>query len=128
MQRQSQRGELIASFNRMFGAGQIEATATRLEKLLPSIDALEIFYRLGLLPWVRADRFLHYREVVGIPPVNMQVLTVALHGALLAKPRPMPVVLDIVQGEIETVSVSHNEGQMALSLTRTTIDPASLSV
>ena len=123
MQREIQRHELIASFNRLFGVGEIEATAARLQPLLPAIDALEIVYRLGLLPWVPVERFLRYREVVGIPPVNMQVLTVTLHGALRAQPRPVPLVLDIVQGAVETVAVSHPGGHIAVTLTRTTIDP-----
>lgn len=117
-----QRTEFVNAVNRLFSAGQIEETRNRLLPLLPAIDALEIVQRLGLLSWVPRGAFLRYREVVGIPPVHMQVLTAAFHGALLGT-KPVPLVLNIVHGPVEAVSVTSPPGHIAVTLTRTGLDP-----
>lgn len=122
-QRQIQRTEFVAAFNRAFDAENIAATLARLQPLLPAIDALEIVARLGLLTWVRPEQFFRYREVVGIPPVHMQILTVAIRGALMAAPKPVPIVFNIAHGPLEGVSVSQAKDHVAVTLTRTNLDP-----
>lgn len=123
MQRQDQRRQLIEQFNKMFSAPEVSATADRLGPLLPAMDALEIVQRLGLLPFVPDSSFLRYRQVVGIPAINLQILTRAILGALLTRPHPLPVVMDIVQGDVETVSVAVSASQVRIHLVRTTVDP-----
>ena len=118
-----QRTEFVAAFNKAFGPEQIDSTLMTLRPFLPSIDALEIVQRLGLLTWIRPESFLRYREVVGIPPSNVQVLTMAIHAALLAAPRPTPLRISIVAGRAESVALTHHPDYLELTLTRTRLEP-----
>ena len=113
------RNLFVQSFNRAFGPDQIEQSLATLRPFLPGIDALEIVQRLGLLSWLPPGSFLRYRDVLGIPPVNMQVLTVAIHVALLGFAQPRPLSLTIVPGDVETVTLEHYPDRLALTLTRT---------
>ena len=118
-----QRTEFVDSFNQAFSAGTIEATLARLGPHVASMDALEIVHRAELVSWMPHDAFFKYRDTVGIPTMNVQIVTVALHSALLAPKRPRAVVLSIVEGPAESVAVTHMPDHVAITLTRATAQP-----
>ena len=112
------RTNLITEINQAFAAGQIVATLNRLAPMSPSDDALSIIHKLGFLTPIHGGNLLSYRRVVGIPRLNLRILTLAFRASLLNRPAPIPLHIDIVNGQVETVSVSYAPTGISVVLTR----------
>ncbi len=100
------RNDLIRDINLAFSAGQIVATLGRLAPLTPNDDCLSIVDKLGFFAPIHGGNLRRYRRVVGIPRLNLRIMTLAFRTALLNRPTPIPLQFDIVTGQSESVSVT----------------------
>jgi hypothetical protein len=112
------RDDLIRAINLAFSAGQIVATLNQLAPLSPNADCLSIVDQLGFLTPIHGGNLRRYRREVGIPRLNLRILTLAFRAALLNRPAPIPMHFDIVTGQTESVSVSTTPTGLTVVLTR----------
>jgi hypothetical protein len=112
------RAALIREINQAFNAANIAATINRLGALSTRDDCLSIVDRLGFLTPIHAGNLRQYRRVVGIPDLNLRILTLAFRTSVLNQPAPIPLEIDIVDGQSEAVSVSVTPANISVLLTR----------
>jgi hypothetical protein len=112
------RSNLINDINQAFSAANIAATLNRLGTLSPRDDCLSIVDKLGFLTPIHGGDLRGYRRIVGIPLLHQRILTAAFRTALLNRPAPIALKIDIVTGQAEAVSVTTDQAGLTILLTR----------
>jgi hypothetical protein len=114
----AQRTKLERNVNRAFGVAQIRGSATRIAKLGPRADFLDISDELGCLAHIPFGNLRRYRRVLTIPPLIQRILTAAYRDALFHEPKPIPLRLKIIDGRSHSIEVKSTERLISVSLTR----------
>ena len=109
----------VDKINQAFSAANIQATAQRLSPLRPSADFLDICHRLGTMDHIVRRDLRTYRRELTMPQLSRRIMTVAFRTSLLNQPKPIPLHLNIIDGEAEAVEVTHTPAQISVKLTRT---------
>ena len=117
------RQNLVDNINRSFHSRNVGKTA---KKLMPHLDAgadvFDLVHSLGFLDEdmkaSRAEHVSHYKAHHPMPFLHKRILTLAFRTALLHRPRPIPLELDIVSGTAESIAVTASSKSVKVVLTR----------
>lgn len=114
-----ERTRLIELINEALSAANIQATLQKISPLPASADFLEISYRIGALDHIIIGSTLRaYRRELTMPALSRRIMTVTYRFALLNKPDPIPLTLDIRNGDNEGVDVTHTPAHISVVVTR----------
>lgn len=112
------RTKLAANLNRAFSASQIAASAQIVKQLSPRADFLDISQALGALDHLQIGNLRRYRRRLTLPPVVQRILTATYRTALLTKPNPIPLRIQIKHGRRHSIEVNSTNTSISVVLTR----------
>ncbi len=110
------RHPLVDRINDAFRRDQIAQSADRLANINPNADALDYLHTLGLFQFDPGVTLEGYRTGLGIPAVNLAVLTLAIQTAVRNR---TPLKIGIVSGDSEQIQITTRaDGKIYVLLTR----------
>jgi|GEM_PF-3840358 len=108
------RHSLVGRVNDAFHADNIATTAAA-ATTAPDADALDIVHSLGLFQLPSQAALEAYRAQLGIPPLNLAIMTLAFRESVQNK---IPLSFTVASGHAEAVQVATSDTLISVVLTR----------